>query len=70
MADLASYLTEAWDHNVAPARHVAPGVDECAADVPTDALRAKRKELQAVAQRCYVSSIHLAFIDRVLASLG
>jgi hypothetical protein len=65
--DLAWHLTKAWNYSVSP-RNGAPSAQDCAAEISIDELLAKRKELMAVGQRCYVSRVHLAFIDRALAA--
>jgi hypothetical protein len=64
---LAEHLTAAWNYSVS-IRHGEPDVGGCLADVPKDELLGKRKELLAVQQRCHVSRVHMAFIERVLAS--
>lgn len=67
MAELADYLTSAWNFSVSP-KHGAPSVGDCAADVSIEELRARRRELLMVRDRDHVARVKLAFIDRVLAS--
>ena len=67
--DLAWHLTKAWDYSVSP-KHGAPSAEDCAAAVSTEELLAKRKELMAVQQRCHISRVQMAFIERVLAVKG
>jgi hypothetical protein len=65
MPDLSWHLTRAWDYSVSPT-HGAPIPEDCAAEFSTDELLARRKQLLPVRERCHISRVYLAYIDRVL----
>jgi len=69
MPDLAWHLTQAWNYSVSPT-HGLPSAEDCAAEFSTDELLARRKELLPVRERCHISRVYLAFLDRVLAVKG